>query len=275
MVESCLILTEERKPDMEWDFQDIKQNIDKSKENITTRGEILSYLERFFNKIKRIPTETKKKVIKYVLISFLGIMSIGQMTKLVNKVSSEPIKVELTPEKKLMVSFPGTTDVVKHEKIRKPSEKLYEFLKYEEGAIKQKGEPVLTAYDIGDGAITIGWGHAEPKGETNLVTGETTISVEEAEELLRNDVGENVRYLNNILDTWEKNGITPEITQGNYDAMVSMMFNMGVGNFRMSEFIQLVKQGKMDEAKEKIMSTHVTYPGHKPRREKETAMFGG
>ena len=79
--------------------------------------------------------------------------------------------------------------------------------------------------------------------------------------------------MNRILDSWEEQGIKVEITQGMYDAMVSMIFNMGIGNFRTSEFIQLVKQGRYDEAKEKIKTTNVTYPGHKPRREKESNIF--
>ena len=104
--------------------------------------------------------------------------------------------------------------------------------------------------------------------------GETKISKKEAENLLQKDVEQNKKYLNNILDTWEKNGIKPKISQGMYDSMLSMIFNMGIGNFRKSEFIQLVKQGKMKEAKEKILTTNVTYPGHVKRRKKESQMFG-
>ena len=60
-----------------------------------------------------------------------------------------------------------------------------------------------------------------------------------------------------------------------YDAMVSMIFNMGIGNFRLSDFIQMVKRGEYKEAQDSIKKTNVTYPGHKPRREKESKMFGG
>jgi len=62
-----------------------------------------------------------------------------------------------------------------------------------------------------------------------------------------------------------------------YDAMTSMVYNMGIGSFRMSDFIQMVKRGKMDKAKEEIKTTSsqmfAKYPGLKKRRKKESEMF--
>ena len=118
-----------------------------------------------------------------------------------------------------------------------------------------------------------GYGHAERKGETDMVVGKTKISKEKAEELLKQDVETQTRYLNRILRQWEEKGIKPEITQGMYDAMISLMFNMGYGNFRKADFVQDIKKGDFKTAKEKIRKTHITYPGHKPRREKESQMF--
>lgn len=46
----------------------------------------------------------------------------------------------------------------------------------------------LTAYDIGDGKITIGWGHAEPVGRTNLIAGVTTWSQSQADSQLVADL---------------------------------------------------------------------------------------
>ena len=64
-----------------------------------------------------------------------------------------------------------------------------------------------------------------------------------------------------------------------YNAMVSMMFNMGVGNFRTSEFIQYVKKNQMDKAKQQIKKessrSFRKFPGLKNRREKESDMFAG
>jgi GH24 family phage-related lysozyme (muramidase) len=62
-----------------------------------------------------------------------------------------------------------------------------------------------------------------------------------------------------------------------YDAMTSMSYNMGIGNFRNSDFIQMVKRGEMEKAKEEIKSVSSQmfnkYPGLKKRRKKESEMF--
>ena len=98
-----------------------------------------------------------------------------------------------------------------------------------------------------------------------------------AEELLKDDVIDAEDILNEILDDWESQGIKPKITQGMYDAMTSMIFNMGRKGFRTSDFIQLVKQGRIEDAKKEILNTssHLfdAYPGLKKRREKEAKMF--
>lgn len=106
-----------------------------------------------------------------------------------------------------------------------------------------------------------------------MVAGKTTITKKEAEKLLNQDIQEATDGLNRILDSWDDQGIKVEITQGMYDAMVSMIFNMGIGNFRMSDFIQMVKRGEYNKAKEKIKTTNVTELGHVSRREKESNIF--
>jgi GH24 family phage-related lysozyme (muramidase) len=62
-----------------------------------------------------------------------------------------------------------------------------------------------------------------------------------------------------------------------YDAMVSMIYNMGIDNFRQSNFIQLVKVNKFNEAAEEIksISKHMfkKYPGLKTRRIREYELF--
>jgi GH24 family phage-related lysozyme (muramidase) len=58
-----------------------------------------------------------------------------------------------------------------------------------------------------------------------------------------------------------------------YDAMISMVYNMGIGNFRTTDFIQLVKRGKYTEAGKKIKNTMISYKGHIYRRAKESKLF--
>jgi len=56
-----------------------------------------------------------------------------------------------------------------------------------------------------------------------------------------------------------------------------MIFNMGIGNFRNSDFIQLVKGNELGRAKEKIKTTssHLfgKFPGLKKRRKLESDLF--
>ena len=159
-------------------------------------------------------------------------------------------------------------------------------LKYEEGSIYDKGEPALRAYDLGDGAYTIGYGHAIFPNEqeafeflprySKIIPGETRITKEDAEVLLKDDMREAESIIKRILDQWEDRGIKPPITQGMYDAMVSMAFNMGRG-IRTSDFIQAVKRSDFDLAKKLILTTSENlfddFPGLEPRRKKESEMF--
>lgn len=268
-----------KEPDMVWDFTDVKNDLDNSKKWVKTKEDVKEYISNLKEKIKKLPTETKKRIMKYVLYSFLGIISIGQINKIIEPSGQEMVK----KEKELLRVDDKKGEFIK---IRKSSNELYEHLKNEEGSIIKKGEPVLKAYDLGDGAYTIGYGHAIFKGENEgydflpdyekIIPKETSITKKQAEILLKDDIKDAEGIINKILDDWDKQGIQPEITQGMYDAMVSMAFNMGRG-IRTSDFIQAVKKGDMELARELILQTssHMfkKYPGLKIRRENEYKMF--
>jgi lysozyme len=275
------LVKEDKEPDFEWDFTDIKKNIDKSTSWIKTKEEAKKYLELLKKKIKNLDDDLKRKILKYTIYSLIGV--IGYQT------ISEP--EDAKQQKKELPTKIGSGS--KYVRIRNYDDKLIDHLKYEEGSIVNKGEPNLVAYDIGDGAKTIGYGHAvfsNPKrGDTGgnydflpkygkIIPGKTRITKKQAETLLKDDIKETTNQLNKILDDWEEQGIKPNITQNMYNAMVSMIFNMGIGNFRTSDFIQYVKRGEMDKAQEQIKneSSHMfdKYPGLKPRRERESEMFG-
>jgi GH24 family phage-related lysozyme (muramidase) len=263
-------------PDMEWDFTKVKEEIDLSKMWVKTKEQALEYLSVLKDKIKSLPSDIKKKILRYVLISFLGLLTFSQIEKQVD----EPIERAVKTEKEVI------KNITKDLRIRKSSEDLLSHLKWEEGSIIHKGEPVLTAYNLGDGAYTIGYGHAifpnEQEGYNflprydRIIPGRTKITKVESEILLKDDIKEAESIINRILDQWEEQGITPPITQGMYDAMVSMAYNMGP-KIRKSDFIQYVKQGDFKGAKEEILNTSSRmfnkYPGLKIRREKEANMF--
>lgn len=263
-------------PDMEWDFTKVKEEIDLSKMWVKTKEDALEYINTLKNKIQNLPKELKRKILKYVLYSFLGLLSLSRIQTQIE----DPIQQVVKQEKEII------KNVVKDLRIRKSSDKLLDHLKWEEGSIIHKGEPVLTAYNLGDGAKTIGYGHAifprENEGYeflpryNKIISGKTKITKEQAETLLKDDIKEAESIINRILDQWEEQGITPQITQSMYDVMVSMAYNMGP-DIRKSEFIQYVKRGDLEGAKKEILNTssHMfnEYPGLKTRREREYKMF--
>ena len=263
------------KPDMEWDFEPIKNELDLSKLWVKTKEDAIEYFEYVKEKVKDLPLELKKKILKYVAYSLIGLLTLNQ----IGKYLEEPLQGVVKSEKEVIQK------IVPH-RIRKSSDKLLDHMKWEEGSIKHKGEPVLVAYDLGDGAKTIGYGHAVFPDEeesfeflprySKIIPGETTITKDDAEVLLKDDIREAESIINRILDEWEEKGIKPQITQGMYDAMVSMAYNMGPG-IRTSDFIQYVKKGDLKGAKEEILNTSSNlfddYPGLKKRRQKEYKMF--
>jgi len=277
MVFKISLIVEDGKtePDMEWDFTNVKKDIDKSKLWVKTKEDAIQYIESVSDKIKNIPPELRKKILKYILYSFVGLLTVKQLNKTVEPALEKTVEVEKKTIKKIIPL-----------RIRKSSPNLIDHLKYEEGSIVNKGEPNLVAYNLGDGAYTIGYGHAIFPDEeesfnflprySKIKSGKTKITKENAETLLKDDLRESESIINRILNQWEQKGIKPPITQGMYDAMVSMSFNMGRG-IRTSKFIHAVKQSDFDLARKLILTTSENlfndFPGLEPRRKKESEMF--
>jgi lysozyme len=277
MVFRLSLITEDGKtePDMEWDFTDVKKDIDLSKRWVETKEDAEKYVGDLIEKIKNLPSNTKRKILQYVLYSFIGLISIKQINKALNPPLQKAIEMEKEVIKK-----------VEDVRIRKSSEGLLNHLKYEEGSIRDKGEPVLTAYDLGDGAYTIGYGHAIFKGENegydflpdydDIRPGRTSITKDNAETLLKDDIKESERIINGMFDEWEEQGIKPKITQSMYDALISLAYNMGP-KVKSKDFIQSIKNGDLKGARKLILTTSENlfddFPGLKTRREKEAKMF--
>jgi GH24 family phage-related lysozyme (muramidase) len=271
------LITEDGKtePDMEWDFEPVKKELDLSKLWVKTKEDAIEYLKKIKDKFEDLPSEIKQKIFKYITYSLIGLLSLKQIQKYLDEPLHKAVEIEKDFIKKVIPP-----------RIRKSSEGLIDHLKYEEGSVRHKGQPNLVAYDLGDGAYTIGYGHAifpnEEEGfdflprYSKIIPGRTKITKEEAETLLKDDMREAESIVNRILDQWEEKGIKPPITQGMYDAMVSMSFNMGRG-IRTSDFIQAVKQGDFDQARKLILTTSENlfdeFPGLESRRKKESEMF--
>ena len=81
----------------------------------------------------------------------------------------------------------------------------------------------LTAYKLGDGMITIGWGHAEKESDTNLVAGVTKWTQHQADMQLWKDAQRAVNGVNNYF--------TRSFNQNQFDALVSFAYNLGPNVF--------------------------------------------
>lgn len=92
----------------------------------------------------------------------------------------------------------------------------------------------LRAYNDSVGVLTIGYGHTR-----GVRTGDTCTQ-EQADQWLREDV--------HHAETCIQQCVSSDLTQGEYDALCSFVFNLGCGNFRNSTLLRLINDGRMDEA---------------------------
>ena len=233
-----------------------------------------SYLRRVFDRISKASDDHKKKILIYALSAMMLTSSMGAI---LNVVKSDPVvKKELSrsPDLKKVMEEKLRKLVFKDPQKLKISKAGWTHLKYEEGNPKKHGEPILKAYSIGDGAITVGWGHAEKGGHSKFVVGQT-ITQEEAQKLLEKDASAAADGVRKIFRDWKKQGIERHISQGMFDAMVSMAFNMGIGGLRSSELIKDIKVGKYEKAGHLIKQTKVSkkFGGLVKRRENESKLF--
>lgn len=147
-------------------------------------------------------------------------------------------------------------------------------IKNEEGDPKRPGEPVLKPYKLGDNRITVGWGHAELINKSKLKVGKA-ITKDQAQKYLQDDLKVAQDGVRKIFTEWKAQKIYRYLTQDQFDALVSMAFNIGVSNLRQSQVIKKVKEGKYEEAGELIkkQNLNTNFPGLVKRRNKESQLF--
>jgi len=84
------------------------------------------------------------------------------------------------------------------------------------------------------GAWAIGYGH------TAGVKQGDTCTIEEAEDFLRLDLEETERYVQGVVEV--------PLTQHQFDAIVSLTFNMGIGNLKKSDVLRMLNRKNYDGA---------------------------
>lgn len=256
----------------EWDIA--QERLDRAKRDVKTPKQAELFLNTLLQKITNLPKQIRIRMVRYVVMGLIGLLSVSSISDTLSA-NAPDIKDEILISVNTNKEKP--TKEVATKTPTQVSDSLIRFIKHEEGSLTDKGEPILKAYKLGDRMITVGWGHAEKIRKSKYKPGQT-ISRQEAEQLLNTDIKEAEDAINDVLATWDKKGIEYNINQDMYDAMVSMAFNMGRGGFRNSDFIQLVKKGKYEEARDEIKKTSKRsfrkFPGLKIRREKESNLFG-
>lgn len=236
-------------------------------QHLKTYDDLLLEKINFNSILNSLKLNPSKKLITLAASTLLTIYSISQAKNIVNK--------QDIPEqtKELIVSEIEKSEPSKTIENKKDGDK---FILSQQGwdFIREEEKLRLKAYKLGDGMITIGYGHAEPINKSKYKVGQE-ITKEEAEKLLIKDLNYIADGVRRIFKQWKAQGIDIKITQGQFDAMVSMAYNMGLTNLRTSDFIQAVKKNDMNKASELILITNIEdkFPGLMKRRVKEKEMF--
>lgn len=122
----------------------------------------------------------------------------------------------------------------------------------------------LTAYQDSGGVWTIGYGHTATARKGMKITKEQALL------LLDKDIR---RFEECVEDS-----VSVNLTQAQFNALVSFAFNRGCNGFKRSDLLTLVNRGSYEEAAQKWLTTAVTVNGKKlgglvKRRKNEVAMF--
>ena len=125
-------------------------------------------------------------------------------------------------------------------------------------------------YDVA-GVLTIGYGHSiyAPSIEEYPIHEGQHITEEEGEKILRADLKPTEAAVNSA--------VTREITQKQYDALVSFTFNVGTGAFKSSDVLSYTNAGNYQAAGDAFLDYSYAggefIPGLRKRREEERAMY--
>ncbi len=121
----------------------------------------------------------------------------------------------------------------------------------------------LQAYKCPADRWTIGYGHTADVSANDVITEEEALS------FLRQDVAESERAVNQYVHV--------PLTQNQFDALISFVFNLGVGNFRNSTLLKKINAGDNDGAAQEfgrwIHAGGKVLPGLVRRRGAERALF--
>lgn len=151
------------------------------------------------------------------------------------------------------------------------SKNFWNLIREEEGDPRKRvngiKQPVLVAYKDTVGVLTIGYGHTGLDVKPGM-----KITPKKAIELLQKDVKVASDCVRRMLGEWKSKKLKSYmITQNQFDALVSLVFNAGCDAVRTSEFVQKLKYRKYKKAA--ILIKSFKSAGLTARREKESKLF--
>lgn len=119
------------------------------------------------------------------------------------------------------------------------SQEGVDLVKRFEGLHKIKEDGLVHSYRCPAGKWTIGFGSC--KG----VRSGMKITVEEAEQRLKDDIDEHGKIVKRLVNV--------PLTQGQFDALTSFVFNLGGGAFKSSTLLKVLSAGNYDACPEQIL----------------------
>jgi len=206
-------------------------------------------LQPLLDKLKGAIESKKNNLAKIIIGSLLTVMTVTQTANFIeNRLDLDGLN------KKILMSWIfGYHDPLS----LKLSHDGWEHIrKYEDLKLKAYRVHNNKKDRYGDNKITVGYGHAEPRKLSKYKVGQI-ISEDEAIKLLFEDVNIAASGIKRMFMQWKEEGIDIKLTQNQYDVLVSMAYNMGIGNFRNSYFVYKLKQRDFAKAAELIKTTGV------------------
>ena len=123
----------------------------------------------------------------------------------------------------------------------------------------------LEAYQCSAGVWTIGYGHTK-----DVVEG-MTITKEQAEQMLVDELHEYENYINEY--------VTVALSQNQFDALVSWVYNLGPANLKASTMLKVLNSGKYEDVPSQMKRWNKAggkvLEGLIRRREAEACLFKG
>lgn len=121
----------------------------------------------------------------------------------------------------------------------------------------------LEAYKCPSGVLTIGYGHTQ---DVNIGD---TITRQQASYILKKDIEIAEAAVNSLVKV--------TLNQNQYDALVSFVFNVGYGNFRISTMLKRINENNFSSAAEQfdkwVLSNGKRQKGLVRRRQLEKELF--